>query len=535
MPEWGAAFWLPALPAVVALVWWLHRVRPPAHSSPVAAGFLWRAAPSVTFETIAERKADPAWRRRALCAGLIVLALASPSLPTGHADSVVVWFDNHPSMSASEAGRPRYVATAEALVEALKAQEIDTADVRLLRSPRDVFVIRSSSQDSLKQFVDWLTSRMANAAWIATPPPLARIGGGGHWLVSDGADRVLADWLPTAPLARVISIGSATENSALVDMSLRRSARELETFEGAVTLVNAGQSDADRHLVLRAGKTVILDQALVLAAGERRSIAFAMNLTGDKTPPAFLEARLSESDSLVSDDTLRLTLDTLKPLATGVSDTCGRNLRAALAAHPGLRVIDGEAPDFAVVCGGTLPAMNIGRVLWLPDTAAHGAIPASEPLALVEARDGALPPATINADVALTLIRIEMPLGFRPVLVSGHEPVVLRHREQTNVFASRLDFSAMAAEMHPQYAALVAMHVDIVSGRNRLDLALSQSRKPWQGAIAPRALAAATDQPHMTTATTSAALPLVLAALCVLLVDAWVRRRGHKVAGATNS
>ncbi len=70
-----------------------------------------------------------------------------------------------------------------------------------------------------------------------------------------------------------------------------------------------------------------------------------------------ITAALNDSDALTADDSLTIAAGTLQRLATSIDPSCGSELRSALAAHPGLAVVDANATaHMAVSCpAGTFP------------------------------------------------------------------------------------------------------------------------------------------------------------------------------------
>jgi hypothetical protein len=90
-------FWFVAL-AVIPLIRWLHRWQAPMATWTVSAIFLWEDAIQDDAPGPAKRKPDPAWRRRATVAALLITALANPFWRQD-VESLTVWIDDSLSMA----------------------------------------------------------------------------------------------------------------------------------------------------------------------------------------------------------------------------------------------------------------------------------------------------------------------------------------------------------------------------------------------------------------------------------------------------
>ena len=98
-------WWLFAL-TVIPLIRWLHRWRAPLSRASVSALFLWTTVDAVSAGGLSQQIPDPAWRRRALIASLLILALAGPWLQRDEL-RITVWIDDTLSMATIEQDQSR--------------------------------------------------------------------------------------------------------------------------------------------------------------------------------------------------------------------------------------------------------------------------------------------------------------------------------------------------------------------------------------------------------------------------------------------
>ena len=200
-------WWLIAL-AVIPLVRWLHRWQAPLSNTPVSAIFLWDKAGFTGTGGETRHTPDPAWRRRALIASLLVVALAEPWWQRD-GGLVSVWIDDSLSMTATEQGISRLANGLLVLDQALQDSGSGRVTLRSLSDPSRAV----QGNDPLAFDANtWL------AASQGEPRPLSAAllsPEHAHWLVTDGANERLVEWAEDAPLARVITFGNATENVAV--------------------------------------------------------------------------------------------------------------------------------------------------------------------------------------------------------------------------------------------------------------------------------------------------------------------------------
>ncbi len=160
--------WLAGL-ALVPLIWWLHRFAGEGPRVAVASLTLWREASGAV--DVAARKAshaDPAWRRRALIAALLVSALAQPQWMRGE-PPLTIWVDNSTSLFTVENGRTRLATLIELARRAAGASR--AATWRTLENPS----------------ASLLPGAITPALVLEPPAPSLLPSSHEHWLLTDGA------------------------------------------------------------------------------------------------------------------------------------------------------------------------------------------------------------------------------------------------------------------------------------------------------------------------------------------------------------
>ena len=502
MPGLTEPLWLAAL-AAIPLVRWLHRWRAPLRSAPVSAAFLWNSAEETSAGGQRKDRPDPAWRRRALIVALLAISLAGPWWQQD-VSRITVWIDDSLSMSTLEAGETRLQAGLSELADALGELPSVEADLRSLSDPARA---RSGNDAMAFNAASWLDDESAP---LLLPPAATLDRDAAHWLVTDGADDRLEQWAARAPLARIISVGSETENVALTQLAVRRSLQDPGGLDVLVAVSNTGTTGAIRSLTLEADAGDRQAFELVLASGETRYVTARHR--GIETA---LTAVLRPGDSTAGDDALVLRAPALGRVPVELDPDCPGPLRQAVRAHSGLQVVEpGRATELQLLCSKR-------NAVPVPSLRFHGAAPVSVdtdprwqpgigrleelnlPAGWIAASQWELPPAD---DDELVLSADGEPL----IIVRAGSPVTVE---------STLDMSSAEFAGQPEYPVLISGLVDLALGRAALDPVIASARDPEASAIAPSRLQVAlTSGPTFGAARKPLGdIALALAALVLLL------------------
>ena len=464
----GAPWWLIAF-AVIPLIRWLHRWQAPLSDTPVSAVFLWDTAESIGIGGETLRTPDSAWRRRALIAGLLVLALAEP---WWQRDSglVSVWIDDSLSMSANEQGASRLANGLVVLEQALQDSGAGRVTLRSLSDPAKAM---QANDPGAFDASTWLVASQGNPR----PMPAALLSPDvAHWLVTDGANEYLVQWAANAPLSRVIAVGDATENVAVTRLAVRPSLDTPGTAYVLIGVSNQGNSEAVRELFLNSGTRNLETRLLTLRAGETRHLTATYNLGGDG-----LRASLGPGDAVSLDDSLALAASAFAKVRVLLDPACPGELSLAVRSHPMLMAVAaGETAQLQVSCSdGPALAQAILRF--------HTSIPepASAPLdwqpGAGRLRELHLPQQWMS--VAAWDAALEG--DYETLLVANEKPLVIRRPGSTTVIETVLDMSRPTFSRQPEYAAVVAGLIDLALDRPLLDSVAISMTDPVASRIAP--------------------------------------------------
>jgi hypothetical protein len=498
--EFASPAWLIVAASAAALIWWLHRRGEAETSRTVPAAFLFDAAAEGAAARVSPRR-DPHWRLRAAIAAAVCLAASGPEWIAHAPAPVVVWVDDSASLAAIDGGARRADALAARLAEEIARAGIAEAELRSLRVPGRALAL--ASPDAVRI-----------ARWIApiVDPPISPASRGevparAEWLATDGADTRIAPWAEAVRPLRVIQAGSETENVAVTAIVLRRAVDDPRLFDGYVEVANAGNGASSRVVTLRDDTGVEhLRAHPVLAAGEIVRLKLRLEATA-----ARLTARLDLADTLATDDALEATVAELRPLATYIDGACGTALRAAIAAHPGLRLVAGAAPPggLRIACGRDAEG-TAGLHLRTGGAAAALAGPPAWRASAGLLRDVRLDPKWLRAFADVREV------GGEVLLADASRPLISQAGGRVVV---DLDLDHAALVELPAFPALVAGLVDRAAGRPVLDAMVRAERPIAAASIAPRRIADPGLAPPQIRQPNALAAIVLIIALVLLALD----------------
>ena len=302
----AAPIWLCGL-LLLPLIRWLHRGGPQRRALPVSRLALWRGAVASSPAGGERRPPDPAWRRRALLAALLSLALAEPQWP-GQRTQLTLWVDDSLSMLTREAQGTR-LAVGLAQARALLAEAAPTeVDVRTLGDPWRA--LGALDEASVATILDG-----AGRGVPAPPPPALLRRQSQQWLLTDGADAVLRAWPGDRQPDRVIQVASVTRNVGLERLSARRHLEDPDQLDLLLKVTNGGSAAETRTLVWFAGGAEVARSTLDLAAGTSALVRATIPTA------ASVRATLQPGDALAADAEIVLDLAPLRRLHVAVDST----------------------------------------------------------------------------------------------------------------------------------------------------------------------------------------------------------------------
>jgi len=512
----GAPLWLAAL-AVLPVIRWLHRWQAPLIEVRTGGAFLWREASGPRPGAGAKRPPDPAWRLRALIAALVILALADPGWEQV-GGRITVWIDDTLSMLAEEDGESRLAAGLERLADAL---DETPASAVTLRSLTDPALARDGGEPDSLQASTW---QIGDAVQPSPPPAAIMKTDTVHWLVSDGADRRIADWAARAPISRSLLVGAAIENASVLRLAARRDPDEPTMARVLVVVANRGEQAQRRRLQLEADGNPVISHELEMAPGEARPLRIEIPVGA-----RLLSARLGPGDALPADDRLTLDMTPLHALRARIDPGCPADLQRALTHHPGLVTrANGGPASLQVTCGKSAVPGTPGIVFHTGATE-----PVTAPLvraaALAEIAEFQLQPDWLKA---AAWPRDEASDGYETVLAAGERPLL--RRGPGPLVETVIDMANPGLTGQPEYAALVGTLVDLALGRPVLDPVALAERPAAESDIAPLAMVSSPSAAVSARVRERRSLmpPMLAAALALLLFDGLrLHRSARETAG----
>ncbi len=523
MLSFGAPLWLSGL-LLLPVIRWLHRGGRHRRALAVSRVELWQRS-AARSPAVGERQPpDPAWRRRALLAALLFVALSAPQL-TERRTRITLWVDDSLSMLTREAHGTRLAeasAQARSLLAAIPDAEVD---VRTLGDP----------WRSLGGLDDASVAAMAAEVGRKTPsaPPAALLRRDRlQWLLTDGAHASLLDWPGDARPDRVIEVAAVTRNVGLERLSARRSLGDPERYDLLLKVANGGTAPETREVVFA-------DEAGEIGRSTVRLEPEASAFVAAAMPAArSVRAVLQPADALAEDDAIALDLRPLRRRRVAADSTCPPALLAALQAHPALAVAKADASDAdaALDCGAQRAAGDVPTLRVLADR-----LP-TRPRGLLQW--SAAVPESQRFGVDPERLRVAARLRARPgddvVLAAGDEPLLVRRAGKANVVETSVDFTAAEKSRSPEIPLLTNVMFEQLLGGELLDEVAIADRGADAARVAPSRHARALAEPARTSearALRTVARPLLVAALLVLLWElvalGWQWRRLRDVASAS--
>jgi len=502
---------------LVPVIRWLHRGGPQRPRVPVASLVLWRRVAADHAGARERRPPDPAWRRRALLASLLVLALAGPQLPD-RSGRVTVWVDDSISMLTREARGSRIEAGLTDVRSALAAAGAGEVELRTLGDP---WRRHGTLDDATAADIVAGAGREEPA-----PPPAALLHRDRqHWLLTDGADASILEWQDGTVPDRRMQVGQVTRNAGLELGSARRSLDDPGTYDLLFKITNGGTATETRQLVVETDAGVVGRSDWKIDAGKSALVRATIAAS------ASVRASLQPADALAADDSISLDLAALRPRRIAVTPGCPPGLLAALRAHPAVAVAAPGSPgvEAAIDCSADFRAPGIATLHVRTDrlpSAPEGFLQWSS--SLPDAGHIAL--AGESLQVAG---RIDPRPGDKVLLAAGDDALIVARAGAPLVIETSLDFAAADAAGGSATPLLADLLLAELLGTRLLDdvVLLDRGRRATQVAAAEEPEAVASTDAPQAMHVHDAAAPLVMGALFVLLweivalIRRWHRRR----------
>lgn len=481
MPGFFHPLWLIAL-GIIPLIRWLHRWHAPLSSWPVSAIFLWEQAASNEIAGSRRAEPEPAWRRRALAAALLIIALSGPYLST-ETRVLSVWIDDSPSVFTIENGNSRLATMFGILSEELERKESLWSEIRLrsLTNPGQMRLYADS--DSLNS-EDWQGGAKTYLDDFSMP---VLTTDSDHWLLTDGASQEIQTWAARVSLDNIIQFGVGTENSAVTRLAARRSIKNAKAFDVLISISNAGDETDLRQVTLRSGNDVLQTTRLSLVPGQ--TIQWQAHIAAAEES---LTASFSSGDALIGDDQLTISLDQFDPLTTRVDPDCGPALWHALSTHPSLAVVDATTDAALLVSCSRGNFSEDGTSAGQIRSLLNAAKPvSSSPVWLSQAGTRGDLSFTVDWISATQWPEQESADGRQVVLSTTEQPLVVVHSPASGSSAivdTVIDLNHPRFIQQAEYATFVATLADLATGRTLLDEAVTISRDARHSVVRPASI-----------------------------------------------
>jgi Aerotolerance regulator N-terminal len=501
--SFATPLWLLGL-VLVPAIRWLHHGGPHRRELWVSRLALWRGS-EVSRPTAGERRPpDPAWRRRALLAALLLIALSGPQLPDRRV-RVTLWVDDSLSMLTREAQTTRLAEGLARVRSALAELPEAEVEVRTLAEPwRGLGALSDAT-------IAMLVAGAGQKEPAAPPAALLRRDSR-QWLLTDGADATLLAWPGDRQADRVVQVAGVTRNVGLERLSARRWGEDPETFELLLKVTNGGTADEDRVVVFTVGALEVARAGVRLGPGASRLVEVAIPASDA------VRATLQPGDALPEDDQITLDLTALRRRRVAVDASCPKALAAAVAAHPALALAlpSVDKAEARLDCGASGAPSDLPRIRVLADGAR------SRPRGAL--RWSSAVPQSRRSEFDTDRLQVAAHLQPRPsdtvLLAIGAEPVIVSRAGEARQLETSFDFAALAAGRGPELPLLVNWLLETVLDRSLLDQSASVDRGPRSVLVAPLPIAAASAASSVAALPRSPgdeARPVLLIALLALL------------------
>ncbi len=467
------AFWWLGL---VALLLFLARGRIVRRRRAVANLFLWEAPAQRDPLRLALRRVLRTRRLALQAAAMLALvaALAGPVISAYWSAPVGVVVDVSMSMAAREGTATRLdVATERA--RALISQLPGRTRVRLVAAAATPTLLGefaaadprvSSALDTLRATAG--PADLVEAVRVAAEGP----GGGAVHVVTDNGRAV-----PEG--SRVVSVGTAAENLAIVRLSVRPLPNTRTDAEVLTTVRNFGRVVHEGALTIAHEGAPATRERFRLEGGVSRS--FVARAAGAR---GVVRASLDVDDALDVDNHRLSLVPPTDPIRVRLEGEESYFLRQALAVNPAflVEVASGEPPRAAptadaydvVVCAACAPSAALlstdtaGVLIVAPPGADAAAVAVRRPLLLSATTAGQAVARSIDLTgvTAVPLTGSPLPPDGDVLIRAGGVPAVVGYeREGRRVVQFRLDVGAGDFPLNPAFPLLISSLVEWISRR----------------------------------------------------------------------
>ena len=518
---WSSPLWLLAL-TVLPLIWWLHRFQAPSNALPVSSLLYWKSL-AVNANAIKRgAKTDPLWRLRAIITSLLIFSAAEPLWIENAQHNIHVWFDDSFSMQTRENHADRTRLAIDGLLTRLKSLETVQAKIYSLSDPTYTPLLLETGSEAVwrNKLNNWLKIRSTE---MQLPLASQWSTEDEHWLVTDGADQKLNDWLTTSPIHQLIQVGQEAENSAITLLSIRPRLNESRSWNGLIQLNHYGIKPTERTLALVSGNHKLKQWTVTLKPEQSYYIDFEIEL--DSLPEQQLYIRFISPDVLPQDD--QLSLFPIIQVPTRIQGSCPQALIVAINAHPFLNTsVSGSSKvELNIICGDEVSSQP-SKVLRFHQSTHPEKIDSA---AVWLKSAGELGNLFLQQSWLGYVVNNHKPINSYPVLIADKTSLITLTESPQRTLDCYLDMNGADFIHRPEYPVLVAGLIDQTLDRAILDNILIAERVGNESRIKPLPIKQLVPINSMENQTIEFDFTpyLIIMVSILLLVDKWLSGNKH--------
>ena len=328
------------------LIWWLHRRGVVLATRKSAYVFLWNRLKRVDSTQRTDKKTDKIWLLRATISSLLLISIASPSFQNLNPDHLVVWIDDSISLDVEQQGKSRFLILAEKLQDELSKVKPKNITIRSIYKPSNYISLEYAQFEQLKE-------RLLNWKKLKQPVPVENhelfLSADNQWLVTDGANKKIKDWLNQYSPENVITLNedalSAVNNVSLSQLVIRPELNDRNTLHGLVIIKNEGEKEIEVDLKIKTDRQKVDGKMKILSAGEPWAVDFkAQNTT------KLVQATIKTADDFKQDNDIILNLKKQKKLAFTIKGNCSSATKLVINRFNASDITSGIFRELSIYC-----------------------------------------------------------------------------------------------------------------------------------------------------------------------------------------
>jgi len=515
MLHWSNSLWLLLIP-VIPLIRLLHQIRSTKNIVFVSSLLFWSPENNKrqTTQPIINTP-NKTWILRATIAGILILSAATPYWETKTESSLHIWFDDSISMQTQEKKGTRTSIAIDHLLNKVKGMPVSNLTIHSLTTANkpNLTLHRNDYENWRAILSNWLTP---NSTTLQLPTHIKTIKGV-HWLITDSADHKINQWYTKNPISQLLTIGSKTENSAIISFSIRPEINNSHSLEAITQIFHDGGKTTNRTLQLFSGKDILKQWELKLSPNESKQVQFKIDLSSIQSEQLLLQFK--HSDFLDEDDSLKINSSFY--LKAKIIGHCPDSLIRALNSHPYLKTIkeSTERVSLTIQCGNLVfnsktptlkfhtanqSAINTKPLTWLTD-------------------NKTLNNLYLKQEFIQYFLSSSSKENSNSILLAGDTSLINYTKSPQAIVDFYIDIQLSTIINHPEFPVLITGLIDLVTQQSLLDPIKITSRPANESYIRALPITANKQTKHPTYSTNSYSLtPWLISLIFILLLVDWI-------------